>query len=332
MYKEDNMSNYPKYLGNPIKDEPASARKIKDLQAWQGRVYLGYGDWNKNLGPVNVWYYQPDPCGFINEATLDDENAIDRYVVIGDDLYIPGTDPRESWDYGNFYRNCNDGEGWQKFRTIPNGVHNFDMEKYKGKLFAALGTDGTHKEYALQYSEDDGNTWTSAVDAVSYRFLNLFKMNGKLFAVAKDSTLYRFNCTESKFTVRDTRLAPDWPSDSYTVKRVTEVSDDVVLYIVNSSDVSSPSIYKLQPGEDGRKVPFFDGKNPCDIVAVNGRVYVLTEETSNTATVYTSTDLDNWTHVGSSFNCSGYSPKSLAIMGNYYYVGNTNGDMWADSL
>jgi hypothetical protein len=320
------------YLGNPIPNEPDSAREIKDLQVWQGRVYLGYGDWKNNLGPVNVLYYQPNPGGFIEETTLDDENAIDRYVVIDDDLYIPGTDPKESWEYGNFYRNCNDGNGWQKFRTIPNGVHNFDMEKYKGKLFAALGTDGDHKEYALQYSEDGGNTWTSAVDAVSSRFLDLFKMNGKLFAVAKNSTLYRFNSTDSKFAVIKTRLAPDLPPHPYSVKRVTEVNDDVVLYIVKSAEVSSPSIYKLQPDEDGRKVPFFDGKKPRDIVAVNGCVYVLTEATSHYATVYKSTDLDNWTQVGSIIGCNGYSPESMAVMGNYYYVGNANGDMWVDSL
>jgi hypothetical protein len=302
------------------------------LQAWQGRVYLGYGDWKNNLGPVNVWYYQPNPGDFIEETALTNENAIDRYVVIDDDLYIPGTDPKEPWDFGNFYRNCNDEKGWEKFRTIPNGVHNFDMEKYKGKLFAALGTDGDHKEYALQYSEDGGETWTSAVDTVSSRFLDLFKMNGKLFAVAENSTLYQFHSTELKFAHTNILLAPDLPPGSYNVKRVTEVNDDVVLYIVKSSEVSSPSIYKLQPNGNGQKVPFFDGMKPRDIVAVNGCIYVLTEATSDYATVYKSTDLDNWTKVGSSINCKGYSPESMAVMNNYYYVGNANGDMWVDSL
>ena len=176
------------WIGNPIADRPYTARGIRDLQVWRGRVYLGYGDWYANLGPIDIWYYDPIASDFFTEtvyvsperpAAPVDEESIDRYCVIDGDLYIPGTDPRDSWDFGNFYRN--DGTGWVKKRTIPAGLHAFDMRRFQGWLFVAIGpNDGK----ALKASDDDGETWVPVIGGLdNTRFYELFEQGGRLYAV-----------------------------------------------------------------------------------------------------------------------------------------------------
>jgi hypothetical protein len=74
--------------------------------------------------------------------------------VIDGKLVIPGNDPMEPWELGNFYRL--DAGGWTKIRTLPNGIHNFDMIKFGDVLYAALGsTLGA----VVVASQDVGMTW-----------------------------------------------------------------------------------------------------------------------------------------------------------------------------
>lgn len=349
------------WLGNPIADVPYSARHIWDLQVWQGRVYVGYGDWNANLGPVNIWYYTPTASAFVSEtvyvsearpAAPADEEAIDRYVVIDGDLYIPGTDPisTNSWDWGNFYHN--DGMGWIKYRTIPYGVHTFDMAGYDGELFASIGPDGAP---GLLRSSDGGLVWTSAISEVNpddyfNRFYELYELNGSLFAVKSPTMTYAkptvYHYQYPGFITTTIDLVPDQSSGLIFVRDGVFVFGDSLLYVpwildpITSSLRPISALYQAKPWQNGQRVTFFDGKHPRDVVVTQEQVYVLDaggprcmvcdqlpDLAGYTATVYASSDLQEWQPMASAHFTD--TPNALEVLDGTAYVGTYNGDIYA---
>ena len=74
---------------------------------------------------------------FVKEYTVDEE-AIVRYRRYGNRLYLPGTDSRESWEFGNLY--VHEASGWKKYRTIPRGMHVFDFAEFAGRWYVATGS------------------------------------------------------------------------------------------------------------------------------------------------------------------------------------------------
>jgi hypothetical protein len=345
----------PVWLGNPIFDEAYSARHIWDLQTWRGRVYLGYGDWLSNLGPVDIWYYTPTAGCFLSEtvyvssdrpAARVDEESIDRYVVIDGDLYIPGTDPRNSWRWGNFYRN--DGTGWLEYRTIPHGIHTFDMGGYNGELFAAIGPDD---DAPVVRSTNGGLTWTAAISEIGRtRFYELYELSGTLFAVKGPTvtytkpTVYRYQ--PPWFVTTTIQLVPDLPDAVVYVRDDTAAFGGAVLYVPWFWDATFTctqpltALYAVRPDQDGQPVPFFDGKHPRDVIVAEDRVYVLDagglrcvwdyeppDSASYTATIYASVDLTGWVPVATAHFPD--TPNALEVLNGLVYVGTYNGDVYA---
>jgi hypothetical protein len=346
------------WLGNPVAGEPYTARHIWDLQVWRGRIYLGYGDWDNNLGPVVIWYYTPAASVFVSEAVYVsgtrpaapvDEEAIDRYVVIDGDLYIPGTDSKDSWEWGNFYRN--DGTGWVKYRTIPYGIHVFDLASYGGGLFAAIGPDG---DAALLRSDNGGLNWTSAISDVEpthyfNRFYELYELDDSLFAVKSPTTYTKpsvYHYQSSRFVTTTIDLVPDQSGDLMYVRDGVFVFGDDMLYVPwHRETVDSPlgpisALYRAQLGQDGQRVAFFDGKHPRDVVVAEERVYVLDaggpryivgegppDPAGYTAVIYTSEDLVTWEPVVTAHFTD--TPNALEVLDGVAYVGTYNGDIYA---
>jgi len=135
------------------------ARNVWDMQVFDGRLYFGMGNSN-NSGPVpnakggQIWSYDPKGNWFKVEFEADEEQ-VDRFRILNGKLVVPGHDPTDSWEYGNWYRL--EPTGWKKHRNIPGGIHCYDMIYFNGKMFAALGTK-PHSEFVMM-SEDDGKTW-----------------------------------------------------------------------------------------------------------------------------------------------------------------------------
>ncbi len=153
-------------LGNPLNakypdgTQKVYARNIWDMHAFNNKIYFGGGNSSNygpaiNAGPADLWTFNPSSQTFTKEFTVDDEQ-IHRIREFDNELYIPGHDARESWDYGNFYRL--ETAGWKKYRTIPDAVHVYDIYKWGNKLFAAIGA-GSSATTTIQISEDNGKTW-----------------------------------------------------------------------------------------------------------------------------------------------------------------------------
>jgi hypothetical protein len=147
-------------LGNPLAQRYPDgtkfhfARAISALQIFDGKLYLGHGDWGENSGPTDIWCYDLHKKEFVKQGQIEDE-AAEHFRIINGKLYVPGMDPQEDWRFGNFYRL--EGGKWVKHRTLPNAVHNFDMVGVGRSLFA-LTTDDKIRAGLLE-STDDGKSW-----------------------------------------------------------------------------------------------------------------------------------------------------------------------------
>ena len=158
------------------------------LAAWDGLIYCGGGDYDKNSGATDIWAYDPTNEKWIKTGTTDDE-CISKFTVIDGVLTAPGVDPIEGWTYGNYYQLVN-GQ-WQKIRKIPGGIHNFDMVKFENKLFVGLGVN--KGDQPVKYTTD-GETYTDVplyrgsykVSVSSYsvvRAYEFFVRDGQLYAL-----------------------------------------------------------------------------------------------------------------------------------------------------
>jgi hypothetical protein len=139
---QQGMNVVAERLGNPFAarwPNDVYPRNIWDMQVFDGALYLGAGNSSnappsRNAGPAPVMRYRDDR---FEEAFVTDDEQVDVFRIIGDNLVVPGHDPRESWDWGNLYR-LHAGE-WEKIRAIPNAIHTFDIAGRAGVLFAVGG-------------------------------------------------------------------------------------------------------------------------------------------------------------------------------------------------
>lgn len=182
-------------------DVGAVANCAWDMKLWNGKIYRAAGDYDKNSGSTVILAYDIASRRWEVTGTAADE-AIHRFVEIDGTLYTPGIDPTEDWDLGNYY--VLDGESWTKLRNLPNGIHNYDMVEFDGKIFAGLGVSAPNSPVVM--STDKGKTYNfvplykdgKQVDTTDMTYIRAYEymvFNDQLYAyVTLDSSkeIYRF--------------------------------------------------------------------------------------------------------------------------------------------
>jgi hypothetical protein len=124
------------------------------LCPWQGRLYIGYGDYQENTGPIEVTAWDPGQRQFTSVHSSDTE-AIYNYRVIGNALYAPATDRREAADYAV-------GEPWRDHRPVT-AAHAYDMATLDGTDLWLVGSaEGGAYSATAWRSLDGGAHWTIA--------------------------------------------------------------------------------------------------------------------------------------------------------------------------
>lgn len=134
--------------GRAARQPSTLGKTLRGFYAWQGQLYLGYGDYGDNTGPIAVSRYEP-ASGTIVEQWVSDTESIDQFREIRGKLYAPAIDRRRNADYAV-------GEPWTDVATI-NTTHAYDMLTLDGADLWLVGSQGSFA--AAWRSLDEGETW-----------------------------------------------------------------------------------------------------------------------------------------------------------------------------
>ena len=248
-------------IGFPTAFYQKDAWKINELNFFNNRLYIGYGDYGVNTGPTDVIYYDFGKKNFINEFTVQEE-AIDKYKVVDKMLVIPGVDSTEDWNFGNIY--VLEDKGWIKYRTVPNGIHVFDVVSFNNKWYIATGTNLKFSEKeslapgVIMSSEDKSKSWnfeysTPGDKDVVYRINSIIPYKDKLYGF-----IYAYTVMSKDDIPQSYRAYLGKP---YTVQKgkeyyIVSVSDplgssDAVCYDEknwqNADFINKQDIYRISP-------------------------------------------------------------------------------------
>ena len=152
-----------------------SARVPWDLKLYNNCLYVGAGDYDKNISPGRAKRYNISSGNWEECGDIPDEQ-INRFVLLNNSLVIPGTDPTGDWSLGNYYILNNNS--FQTVRKIPGGLHCFDLVTYKDKIFAGLGV--LNGSFPACVSEDGGN---------SFKSIDFYKKDGMLLLTQQNTDI-----------------------------------------------------------------------------------------------------------------------------------------------
>lgn len=280
-------------LGIPSADQydpGVRARSPWDMTVWDDFLYVGSGDFDANAGPVAVIRRNLTTMEWETGAPLPEEE-IDRFCVIDGKLTIPGIDPQESWEFGNYYV-LNDGE-WVKHRTIPDGVHTFDLVEFDGKIFAGIGAP---EEYSpIVASSDDGETFSHVdlykngekLDTTQWsdvRTYNLFTLRGNLYAFilfrgAKSGSVEIYRYSDGTFAYDNT-----W-SGKIRMKSITYIPLSAKYEYNGKLFFATGNLYVTDDANEIRQISFPDGTTVYDLVESKGKLYALCGEPQEDGTI-----------------------------------------------
>jgi hypothetical protein len=283
------------FLGNPFKNINIPwARNVWDMIVFENHIYLAYGDYHRNIGPVHIFFLDPLTDKFIKEFTIQEE-AIEKYQIFDGELYIHGVDATEGWDFGNFYRK--DKNGWKKFRTVPNANHVHEIYKYNNRLFVAIGTpsDSLPKNLIFQ---DQGLTWEPIpikplpnipIKIPEMVIQGYFILNGNLYGatggkLGQYNNLYFFNglnfeiiCIEA-FPGSLAEEIPDWHSIVSYQNKIIYIGQNGVEHTSNEGtvlDFEPKGLYYLEDLNTCNQLLLPAEFLPFDLNVYNSVLYIL---------------------------------------------------------
>jgi hypothetical protein len=159
--------------------QPTEYGQIVGVQAHDGWLYVGYGDWNANTGPVDAIRVSPSGQQQVIRADVRTE-AIDHWSFPSGQPVAPYTDPNRGNRGGwvNLDGSVTESEGQ---------VHTFGVEDYEGSRYSAgssttAGTVWRDNVVVHEYG-DDGYT----------RYLWVKELGGLLYAGNEDGTFSSFD-------------------------------------------------------------------------------------------------------------------------------------------
>lgn len=175
-------------LGTPYAE--SEARNPWDMIAYEGYLYLGAGDYDKNVSTETVKRLSLQTHEWETLPGYNDEQ-LERFTLLDGKLAIPGIDAREDWSLGNYY--TVEEDALVKHRVLTGGVHVWDMAYLDGKTFAALGTvdgnspllvseDGAHFS-PLSFVEADGSETLLSKPSYTLRIYDLLTVDETLYAI-----------------------------------------------------------------------------------------------------------------------------------------------------
>lgn len=262
--------------------EGIPARNIWDMIVVGDALWVGGGDYDKNSGPVTMHYYDLATGEWQTSTELPDEE-ISHFVTVGDTVIATGTDPKENWSLGNFYRLTAE-QTWETVRNLPGGIHNYDMTAFDGKLFAALGVETGNSPIVC--STDGGESFTAVpmlregqpldtTGGIYIRVYRFFEQNGTLYA------LFRFSDGEELYEQAIYRYDGNafvYHADWNEAIRRTRYNHKVVSAAEvwgGSTYLATGRLYRTTDFVEVEEITVADGVLVTDLLQEDGVLYAL---------------------------------------------------------
>lgn len=297
----------------------AIGKNIYALEAWNGKIYAGYGDYSANSGPISIMAYDPLTKQLTQEATAQTD-AIYIYRKLSGKLFAPAIDNK-----GADVAFATSPGQWQNI-TGAGSTHAFDIAELGGKLWMS-GSIG--KTATIWSSADGGLTWqislsvpAERVDSVA-RFYFIGTYKGKLYTQATDgayphSTAYSFDPS--------TQVWAKAPSITITNdffnwgRKPVEFGNYMLL--LTREVISGPGSLIKYDGTARTTANQYSStvlSSVYDITVDGGYIYAL----NYSGTVVRSTDLASWQTVatGPKMSKSQGSGRSIAVLNGKVYIG-----------
>lgn len=278
-------------LGIPLEEyypEGIPGRTAWDVEVYEDKLFVASGDYDKNIGPVHIFYYDLNEKSWIESGTVSDEQ-IEQFYFIDGKLISPGCDPKQDWNWGNLYIYENDQ--WITKRTIPGGIHGFDMIKFDGQLFVAAGV--LPGQLPVFVSNDGGDTfrevpmfkddqpYSTAIDpeitvkSALVRCYDFFICNSELYAfcyrnINDDYQMMIFRYQDGGFYYHS-----DLPRSLSYSRSSFEIFRTKVQY-ENKAWFSTGKLYVSQDMISAEEITLEENSIVTDLRIIEGRLYVMT--------------------------------------------------------
>lgn len=290
-----------------------TGKALVTLCPWQGRLYVGYGDYQENTGPISVTAWDPARSAFAIVHRSDTE-AIYNYRVIGGALYAPATDRREHADYAV-------GEPWHDEQPVT-VAHAYDVATLDGTDRWLVGSSEPGYRPTAWRSRDGGAHWAIAHQR---------DWNGRYYFAA----VYH-----QKLYVESWSLTPRGPSEVFDGTswstgpellpagghgfRPIVFAGRLVYATKQSLDVPYAALVATPNrllGFDGIVASVVFERELLDFFAVERELLALDTE----GVIWRTTDLVTWSRVA---RTTGLHPRSLALLDNALYLGTMDSRLY----
>jgi hypothetical protein len=309
------------------------------------RVYIGYGDWNANTGPITIGSIDRDDVAVTTELAGFMTEAVDEFVEFDSKLWTPAIDPRGSPEAEYAVRSA--AGVWsqsQRHATQPvfaGVIHVLAMAAFGGRLFAAGAASGSVQDDAVIWvTADSGVTWTeslrvpSTVSGKYKRFYWIGELNGKLYAEYWDSDTFEHGPVKV-FDGVSWSDGPDvWPADWSWVsgKKARRFGNELLLLTFgNLKHIETMLAWNGTSARFPLELPGYQNTyrySVWDYDIEAGVLYVLAADMWQRTVVLSSPDAVEFTEIRTAPS----DACSIAVADGTIFVGTFAGQVWRAPL
>jgi hypothetical protein len=310
----------------------ALGKTIYALQAWNGKIYAGYGDYAANTGPIAITPFDPASNTFATTAEVSQQTeAIGLYRILNGKLFAASTDPQYGVSTDYAVGTAGSPNSWQQvgpsWPAPNNGVgmtHAFDMNSLTGTDLWLVGSQGN--DPVAWRSTDGGITWVKSLDVAAPsgdygRFYGAAVYNGKLYVQAMwiDNASNYVAGYESSSHVFDGSAWSKGPSLSSSIWHPESFAGKLVYSSWAAPDNDSATVLNAF---DGTKTVSSGAPSSIWGYTVDGGTLYILGTDSN---VYSTTDLVHWYQQASAPSTA----RSIAILNGVIYVGTNDSKLYS---
>jgi hypothetical protein len=293
----------------------ATGRALVTLFPWRGQLYVGYGDYQENTGPIDLTAWDPAQRSFVTVHRSDTE-AIYTYRAIGDSLYAPATDRRDNADYAV-------GPPWRDQRPLSS-AHAYDMATLDGTDRWLVGSaEGGNYPATAWRSLDGGAHWAIAHQSPS---------NGRYyFAAIYHHQLYVERWAKLPLGPSEVFDGTRWttgpellPAGGHGFRPV--VFAGKLVYATKQTFDTTHSELAATPNRllrfDGSVASVVFDRELLDFFADDDRALLVLD---TDGVIWRTADLASWARVAVA---ASLAPRSLAVLDRVLYVGTRDAKLY----